>query len=54
MEKFNFDYDLEIRMEIVNFRNMEAVRFNLSDEKTEETATILIPHIKKKSPVLEY
>ena len=44
----------EIKMEIINFRNMEAIKFSISDNKTEERANILIPHIKEKSPVLRY
>ena len=44
----------EIKMEIINFRNMDAIKFSISDNKTEETANILVPHIKEKSPVLQY
>ncbi len=44
----------EIKIEIISFRNMEAIRFNVSDRKIEENANIFIPHIKEKSPVLEY
>jgi uncharacterized protein YuzE len=44
----------EIKMEIINFRNMNAIKFIISDDKTRETANILIPHIREKSPVLEY
>lgn len=44
----------EIKMEIINFRNMDAIRFNILDSKTEEKTNILIPHIREKSPVLEY
>jgi uncharacterized protein YuzE len=44
----------EIKMEIINFRNMEAIKFSISDNKTEGRANILIPHIKEKSPVLRY
>ncbi|GIW68046.1 MAG: hypothetical protein KatS3mg096_914 [Candidatus Parcubacteria bacterium] len=44
----------EIKIEIVNFRNMDAIKFSISDNKTEEKANILIPHIKEKSPVLQY
>lgn len=42
----------EIKMEIINFRNMEAIKFSISDDKIEEKTSILIPHIKEKSPVL--
>jgi len=44
----------EIKMEIINFRNMDAIKFSILDNTTEETANILIPHIKEKSPVLQY
>jgi len=42
----------EIKIQIVNFRNMDAIKFVISDDKTEEKANILIPHIREKSPVL--
>jgi len=44
----------EIKMEIVDFRNMDAIKFSISDDKIEERANILIPHIREKSPVLKY
>ncbi len=44
----------EIKMEIVNFRNMDAIKFSISDNKIEEKTSILIPHIREKSPVLIY
>ncbi len=44
----------EIKINIINFRNMDAIKFCVSDGKYEETANILIPHIKEKSPVLKY
>ena len=44
----------EIKIEIINFRNMDAIRFSISDNKREEKTSILIPHIKYKSPILEY
>ncbi len=44
----------EINMEIINFRNMDAIQFSVSDGKIEEKTNILIPHIMEKSPVLEY
>jgi uncharacterized protein YuzE len=44
----------ETKMDIVNFRNMEAIKFYISDGTNSETATILIPHIREKSPVLQY
>jgi len=43
-----------IEMNIINFRNMAAIKFKIITEKQEETANILIPHIKEKSPVLIY
>ena len=44
----------EVKIEIINFRNMDAIRFSISDGKIEEKTTLLVPHIKEKSPVLEY
>lgn len=44
----------EIKIEIVNFRNIDAIKFSISDNKAEGTANILIPHIREKSPVLRY
>lgn len=44
----------QIRVEIINFRNMDAIKFKVITENQQETANILIPHIKEKSPVLEY
>ena len=42
----------EIKINIINFRNMDAIKFSVSDDKTEENTNILIPHIREKSPVL--
>jgi len=33
---------------------MDALKFKISTDSEEETANILIPHIKEKSPVLRY
>ncbi|MEN7981981.1 MAG: DUF2283 domain-containing protein [Nanoarchaeota archaeon] len=44
----------EVKMNIINFRNMDAIRFYISDGINEETTNILIPHIKEKSPVLSH
>ena len=44
----------EVKVEIINFRNMDAIKFSVSDGKTEEKTNLLIPHIREKSPVLEY
>ncbi|MBS3084744.1 DUF2283 domain-containing protein [Candidatus Pacearchaeota archaeon] len=44
----------EIKMDIVNFRNMDAIKFSIDDGKSLERANILIPHIMEKSPVLKY
>ena len=43
-----------IELQVVNFRNIDAIKFKIITDKQEETASILIPHIKEKSPVLEY
>lgn len=42
----------EIKVEIINFRNMNAIKFLVKSENFQETANILIPHIKERSPVL--
>ncbi len=44
----------EVKMNIINFRNMDAIKFYVSDGNYGETTNILIPHIKEKSPVLSY
>jgi uncharacterized protein YuzE len=44
----------EVKVEIINFRNMEAIKFSVSDSQVEEKTTLLIPHIKEKSPALQY
>ena len=44
----------EVQVDIVNFRNMDAIKFKVISDDSEETANILIPHIKEKSPVLSY
>ena len=44
----------EIKIDMVNFRNMEAIKFSVSDGNVEEKTNILIPHIREKSPVLSY
>jgi len=44
----------EIKVEIINFRNMDAIKFNINMGNQQDTANILIPHIREKSPVLRY
>ena len=44
----------QMQVEIINFRNMDAIKFKVSSDKESETANILIPHIQHRSPVLEY
>ncbi len=44
----------EIRANVINFRNMEAIQFEIKTDTGKENANILIPHIKEKSPVLQY
>ena len=44
----------EMKVEITNFRNMEAIKFKIITNNEEETASIFIPHIKEKSPVLRF
>ena len=42
----------ELKIEILNFRNMDAIKFQIISEHGSEMANILMPHIKEKSPVL--
>jgi len=44
----------EIKIEITNFRNMDAINFKITSNNQESSASIFIPHIKEKSPVLNY
>lgn len=44
----------KIEMNIVNFRNMDAIKFKVITDKSEETANILVPHIRERSPVLNF
>jgi hypothetical protein len=44
----------QIQVEIINFRNMDAIKFKIFSDKQNETASLLIPHIKEKSPVLRF
>lgn len=43
----------EVRLDVINFRNMDAIKFKVIAGNQEETANILLPHIREKSPVLE-
>ena len=40
------------RVSIINFRNMTAVEVSFKDEK--ESVPIIVPRVKKRSPVLDY
>jgi uncharacterized protein YuzE len=42
----------QMEVEIINFRNIDAIKFRVTGDARTETASILIPHIKEKSPVL--
>ncbi len=44
----------EIQVEIINFRNMNAIKFKIITEKASGSANILVPHILEKSPALRY
>jgi len=44
----------QMQVKIINFRNMDAIKFKILTDSEEETANILIPHIKEKSPALQY
>ena len=43
-----------VEADIINFRNMEAIKFRVLTDSEEETTNILIPNIKEKSPVLTH
>jgi uncharacterized protein YuzE len=43
-----------LEVEIVNFRNMEALRLKILAHKQIYTHTLLIPRIKQESPALKY
>jgi len=42
----------EIKTDIVNFRNMDGIKFWISTDTSEESVNFLIPHIRERSPVL--
>ena len=42
----------KMEVEIINFRNIDAVKFRVTGDAGIETANILLPHIREKSPVL--
>lgn len=44
----------EIRAQVINFRNMEVIQFQITTDKGKENANIFIPNIKEKSPVLQF
>jgi len=44
----------EFKAEAINYRNMESVKFTLSDKSHTETTNILVPRIIKESPSLKY
>lgn len=44
----------KMELDIINFRNTDVIKFKVTTDTEEETANILIPHIREKSPVLVY
>jgi len=44
----------KIRVEVVNFRNMTAVRIFVETDKDKVMAPIIVPRIKQSSPALSY
>lgn len=44
----------EFRANIINFRNMAAIKFSISDETQTESSSIILPRIIEKSPALKY
>jgi uncharacterized protein YuzE len=53
LSKINPNNINQMQVEIINFRNMDAIKFKVSSDRESETANILIPHIRERSPVLE-
>ena len=45
---------ISFKAEATKFRNIESVRFTISDDFNKETANILVPRITNSSPSLEY
>ncbi len=43
-----------VRVEIVNFRNMTAIRMFVETDKDKFMAPIIVPRIKQNSPALNY
>jgi len=44
----------EMQVEIINFRNIDAIKFRVVTEKASDSASILVPNIREKSPALRY
>lgn len=42
------------KMEVINFRNMEAIKIEVDLGQRKEMITMIIPRIKEPSPVLNY
>jgi uncharacterized protein YuzE len=44
----------EVKLNLINFRNIQAIHFYLSDNISQEKTTLLIPHITQRSPILNF
>jgi len=44
----------ELKAEVINFRNMEAIQFRITTDTQTATANILVPRIREESPSLSY
>ena len=45
----------ELKINVVNFRNMATIQIRIITDSTKETANIIVPRIRqKKSPALDY
>lgn len=44
----------QMNVEIVNFRNMDAIQFEIITDAQNFKANVLVPNIREKSPALRY
>ena len=45
---------VELKTDVVNFRNMASIKIKIITDKGSDTANIIIPAIKENSPALDY
>lgn len=44
----------ELKANIINFRNMNAIQISITTDSTNATANLIIPAIREESPSLQY